>query len=59
MARFARAVLAGLTLLALVIGLPILLARYGSWPFSRVPAASQLSDAPGQALTDDAVERDP
>ncbi len=55
MARFARAVLAGLTLVALVIGLPILLARYGSWPIHQVPTASQLSDAPGQALTDDAV----
>lgn len=55
MARFARAVLAGLTLVALVIGLPILLARYGSWPIRQVPTASQLSDAPGQALTDDAV----
>jgi len=55
MARFARAVFAGLTLVALVIGLPILLARYGSWPIHQVPTASQLSDAPGQALTDDAV----
>jgi len=55
MARLARAVLAGLTLMALVIGLPILLARYGSWPIHQVPTASQLSDAPGQALTDDAV----
>ena len=55
MARLARAVLAGLTLMALVIGLPILLARYGSWPIRQVPTAAQLSDAPGQALTDDAV----
>ena len=55
MARLARAVLAGLTLMALVIGLPILLARYGSWPIRSVPTADQLSDAPGRALTDDAV----
>ncbi|MCB0972451.1 MAG: LysM peptidoglycan-binding domain-containing protein, partial [Acidimicrobiales bacterium] len=55
MARLARAALAGLTLVALVIGLPVLLARYGSWPIHGVPTADQLSDAPGQALTDDAV----
>jgi len=55
MARLARAVLAGVILVVLVIGLPILLARYGSWPIRQVPTAAQLSDAPGQALTDDAV----
>lgn len=53
--RIARSLGAGTVLAALLVGVPLLLLRYGPALPHRVPSGAQLRDAPGQALTDNAV----
>lgn len=50
-----KAAAAACALGVLLVGVPLLLARFGSWPFHGVPSLDQIRRAPTQVLTDDAV----
>ena len=55
MRAFAKAVVSAAVLAGVLVGVPLLLLRFGSWPIHGVPSIHQLRSAPGQILTDDVV----
>ncbi|MDQ6837457.1 MAG: LysM peptidoglycan-binding domain-containing protein [Actinomycetota bacterium] len=55
MRRVVRSLMAALVLFVLVIGVPVLLVRYGPSLPHRLPTSAQVRHAPAQALTDDAM----
>jgi len=50
-----RAVGALAALAALLVGVPVLLVRLGTWPITGVPTGDQVRDLPSTIVTDDAV----
>lgn len=54
-ARLTRAAAALSVLLAVVIGVPVALARWGRWPLRGVPTWEQISDVPNTIVSDTAV----
>ena len=40
---------------ALLVGVPLVLLRFGSWPITGVPTGEQIRDLPSTVVTDDAV----
>jgi DNA-binding SARP family transcriptional activator len=53
--RLARATGALVTLVALIGGVPLVLARFGHWPIDGVPTWGQLRDLPATVVSDSAV----
>jgi DNA-binding SARP family transcriptional activator/nucleoid-associated protein YgaU len=53
--RLAGALVAFVALAALLVGVPLVLLRFGSWPITGVPTGEQLRDLPSTVVTDDAV----
>jgi nucleoid-associated protein YgaU len=50
-----KALMAAVALAVLLVGLPLTLLRFGSWPFHAVPSIDELRRIPEAVLTDDAV----
>jgi DNA-binding SARP family transcriptional activator/nucleoid-associated protein YgaU len=53
--RLASALVAFVALAALLVGIPLVLLRFGSWPITGVPTGEQIRDLPSTVVTDDAV----
>ena len=55
LARWMRGVGAAVALLALVVGVPWALLRWGDWPINGVPSWDQVRDLPGAVASDSAI----
>ncbi len=53
--RLASALVAFVALAALLVGIPLVLLQFGSWPITGVPTGEQIRDLPSTVVTDDAV----
>jgi DNA-binding SARP family transcriptional activator/nucleoid-associated protein YgaU len=53
--RLAGALVALVALAALLVGIPLVLLQFGSWPITGVPTGEQIRDLPSTIVTDDAV----
>ena len=49
MRAFAKAVVSAAVLAGVLVGVPLLLLRFGSWPIHGVPSIHQLRSAPGRS----------
>jgi nucleoid-associated protein YgaU/DNA-binding SARP family transcriptional activator len=54
-ARYLRAVTAVVILAAILVGLPMVLSRFGTWPITGVPSIDQVRDLPSTIVSDTAI----
>jgi len=54
-ARWLRGLAAALALLALLVGVPWALLRWGDWPITGVPSWDQVRDLPGMVASDSVI----